>query len=100
MSDDLVKQLMERASMGDVLSKEAADEIKRLRGMTEVTMGVGKGDGQLFVHGDYDSIKAAQDIMQRAEAAEARHDPFCSIHDAGTCNCFLSRQALKETSDG
>lgn len=27
-----------------------------------VTMGVGDGSGQLFVHGDYDSIKAAQAI--------------------------------------
>ena len=42
-------------------------EVERLRSMTAVTMGVGSGDGTLFVHGDYDSIKAAQALVFRAE---------------------------------
>ena len=37
----------------------------------QCTMGVGTGDGLLFVHGDYDSIKAAQAIVLAKEAAEA-----------------------------
>ena len=42
-------------------------EVERLKSMTAVTMGVGRGDGSLFVHGDYDSIKAAQALVFRAE---------------------------------
>jgi len=37
-----------------------------------VTLGVGTGDGALFVHGDYESIKAAQSWIDRARAAERR----------------------------
>jgi len=51
------------------------DERDRLRAMTACTMGVGNGDGKLFVHGDYESIKAAQEIILervrlKAELAE------------------------------
>ena len=35
-------------------------ENERLSKITCVTMGVGNGSGSLFVHGDYESIKAAQ----------------------------------------
>lgn len=42
-------------------------EVERLRSMTAMTMGIGRGDGNLFVHGDYDSIKAAQSLVFRAE---------------------------------
>ena len=42
-----------------------------LRAKTAVTLGVGSGGGSLFVHGDYDSIKAAQDFIFRAERAES-----------------------------
>lgn len=37
-----------------------------------MTLGVGDGSGQLFVHGDYDSIKAAQAIIFRAKRLAAR----------------------------
>ena len=52
-------------------------ENKRLHAMTGTTMGVGSGEGSLFVHGDYDSIKAAQAIVierdrLRAEVAGLR----------------------------
>ena len=33
----------------------------------EMVLGVGEGSGQLFVHGDYDSIKAAQKLLLEAE---------------------------------
>lgn len=45
-------------------------EVERLRSMTAVTVGVGSGDGNLFVHGDYDSIKAVQSLVFRAEGKE------------------------------
>lgn len=63
---------------------EALDAIERLQreneqliGKTRVTMGVGYGSGKLFVHGDYDSIKACQSIIDdrdrlRRELEEAR----------------------------
>ena len=51
-----------------------SDEIERLRAMTAASMGVGDGNGQLFVHGDYASIKAAQEIVFRMERAEAERD--------------------------
>lgn len=35
-------------------------------------MGVGTGDGNLFVYGDYDSIKAAQTIVLERDALKAR----------------------------
>ncbi|ERX41064.1 hypothetical protein [Pseudomonas aeruginosa] len=38
----------------------------------ECTMGVGGGDGNLFVHGDHASIKAAQKIVMDRDAALAR----------------------------
>lgn len=38
--------------------------------MTAVTMGIGKGDGNLFVHGDYDSIKVAQSRLFSAKRME------------------------------
>lgn len=43
-----------------------------LRTKTACTMGVGGGDGQLFVHGDHASIKAAQKIVLERDAALAR----------------------------
>lgn len=33
----------------------------------EMTIGVGTGDGKLFVHGDYDSIKAVQALIFELE---------------------------------
>lgn len=59
--------------------------------MTAVTMGVGRGDGNLFVHGDYDSIKAAQALVIRAERLEkALKDirSLSSINSAMNPNSF------------
>ena len=49
----------------------AKQGIERLASKTTVTMGVSNGAGQLFVHGDYDSIKAAQEII--LERDQLRH---------------------------
>lgn len=66
-------------------------EVERLKSMTAVTMGVGRGDGNLFVHGDYDSIKAAQALVIRAERLEkALKDirSLSSINSAMNPNSF------------
>lgn len=46
-------------------------EIARLRAKTQVSMGVGDGTGNLFVHGDYESIKTAQAKILRLDKAES-----------------------------
>jgi len=48
------------------------EQLEALKAKTSMTMGVGMGDGNLFVHGDYESIKAVQGIVFRMEAAEAQ----------------------------
>ncbi len=61
----------EAATALESLSRELAEA--RARDYRQMTcMGVGDGSGQLFVYGDYDSIKAAQRIVLRAEEAEWR----------------------------
>lgn len=52
---------------------EAKDNrITELEAKTAMTMGVGSGNGNLFVHGDYDSIKAAQAIVLENESLRAK----------------------------
>lgn len=52
---------------------EAKDKrIAELEAKTAMTMGVGSGNGSLFVHGDYDSIKAAQAIVLENESLRAK----------------------------
>jgi len=52
---------------------EAKDKrIAELEAKTAMTMGVGDGGGSLFVHGDYDSIKAAQSIVFENESLRAK----------------------------
>lgn len=52
---------------------EAKDKrIAELEAKTSMTMGVGDGSGSLFVHGDYDSIRAAQRIVLENEELRAK----------------------------
>ncbi|MBN5198729.1 hypothetical protein JY494_04315 [Serratia marcescens] len=52
---------------------EAKDKrISELEAKTSMTMGVGDGSGSLFVHGDYDSIRAAQRIVLENEDLRAK----------------------------
>lgn len=51
--------------------QEAADIIEALQAKTACTMGVGDGPGNLFVHGDHASIKAAQKLILSSEEARA-----------------------------
>ena len=62
--DELLKALLDER---DALTAE----VERLKSMTAVTMGVGSGDGNLFVHGDCESIKAAQAIVLERGALRA-----------------------------
>ena len=76
-------------------------ENERLREQTSCTLGVGRGDGKLFVHGDYDSIKAAQAFIFRAEQAEARNralvEALEKIVASGAWDCRnIARAALTE----
>lgn len=72
--DDLIERLraLSRYEHSDYsIGDEAAAEIEALRARTAVTMGVGTGDGKLFVHGDHDSIKAAQAIVLQRDTLRA-----------------------------
>ncbi len=51
---------------------ELQAEVDKLREKCSVTMGVGSGTGNLFVHGDYDSIKAAQNTALECERLSAQ----------------------------
>ncbi|WP_406818559.1 hypothetical protein [Serratia marcescens] len=53
-------------------AEDAEKRISELEAKTAMTMGVGSGNGSLFVHGDYDSIKAAQAIVLESESLRAR----------------------------
>ena len=66
---DIIERLRieSRREPHEPIWRDAIAEIEALRAKTTVTMGVGSGDGKLFVHGDYESIKAAQEIVFRAE---------------------------------
>jgi len=54
--------------------KRLRAENERLHAMTSVTMGVGDGSGRLLVHGDYDSIKAAQAIVFERDQFRAENE--------------------------
>ena len=76
-------------------------EVERLRSMTAMTMGIGKGDGNLFVHGDCDSIKAAQSLVFSAERMEkALKDirSLSSINSAMNPNSFALTASYWPTS--
>jgi hypothetical protein len=59
----------------------AASELDALYAMTSCTMGVGGGDGSLFVHGTHESIKAAQRRVLQAEEWEKAAREYRSIID-------------------
>jgi len=53
------------------LVRALRDALDKAEAKCAVTLGVGDGAGQLFVHGDYDSIKACQAKLLRLEKLEA-----------------------------
>lgn len=50
-------------------------------------MGVGSGDGNLFVYGDYDSIKAAQNIVIERDQLRAKLSELDAEQDVQCENC-------------
>jgi len=79
--------------------KRLQAEVERLRSMTAVTMGIGRGDGNLFVHGDYDSIKVAQSRLSSAKRMEkALKDirSLISINSAMNPNSFALTDLLAD----
>lgn len=48
------------------------NELMLLRTKTALTMGVGDGTGKLLIHGDYESIQAAQKLILDKESAEKK----------------------------
>jgi hypothetical protein len=77
-------------------------ELDALKLKTRYRMGVGDGAGQLFVYGDYDSIKAAQQTVFRAETAGRERDDAIGIvavilQDGGQrAKAVGNRQAIGE----
>lgn len=100
------------------LSRENADlraqcggmqmEIDELRAKTAATCGVGDGSGQLFVHGDYDSIKQVQHLIFEVErlrkevsVQRAGADAWKLKHDqmkADRAACWAEFKALVKSS--
>ncbi len=60
------------ACVNELLKQPSTVQADAERPTYECTMGVGGGDGNLFVHGDHASIKAAQKIVLERDAALAR----------------------------
>ncbi len=60
------------ACVNELLKQPSTVQAEAERPTYECTMGVGGGDGNLFVHGDHASIKAAQKIVLERDAALAR----------------------------
>lgn len=83
-------------------------EVERLKSMTAMTMGVGSGDGNLFVHGDYDSIKAVHALVFRAEQMEkalrliesAKERGFGIDYARGVAQSVLAAQKQEGRTDG
>lgn len=57
-------------------------ENETLRAKTSVSLGVGDGAGDLFVYGDYDSIKTVQDKIFELEALRAKLAKLAEQEDA------------------
>ncbi|HEJ1761961.1 TPA: hypothetical protein SLV11_005841 [Pseudomonas aeruginosa] len=75
------------ACVNELLKQPSTAQADEHRPTYECTMGIGGGDGNLFVHGDHASIKAAQQIVLERDAAlaeverlrESKGDPVGSL---------------------
>lgn len=55
------------------ITERLESELETARSKVKCTLGVGDGTGKLFVHGDYDAIKACQAKMLELEALKKSH---------------------------
>ena len=58
------------------------------------TLGVGSGDGQLFVHGTYESIKAAQAIILERDALKADNERMREALNISELEAIKERHTL------
>ncbi len=65
----------------------------------ECTMGVGGGDGNLFVHGDHASIKAAQKIVLERDATLARVAEMESVPTRHQSLCAKHAEVIRERDE-
>lgn len=111
MNNDNHKTLQEFA-MSEIIKELRAErdalkaEIEELKQKTSSMMGVGSGAGNLFVYGDYDSIKAAQTLLlqaenDRAELEAARKQEPCGYmcEEAGITTVFNAKKCVGEMSN-
>lgn len=71
-----------RAHNEAMLVVERDARIAELEAKTRTAMGVGSGSGNLFVYGDYDSIKAAQKIVIERDQLRAELAAIKGEHNA------------------
>jgi hypothetical protein len=65
---DLCRRLAGAYLRAEGDAKVMTQEVKRLMGQMRVSLGVGSGRGNLFVHGDFDSIHEVQrKLLEREE---------------------------------
>lgn len=65
--------------------EDLKDEFESLRTKTSMSLGVGDGTGNLFVHGDYDSIKRMQVLIfefEKLRKASSELTNWC-FHEVG-----------------
>ncbi|WP_431296522.1 hypothetical protein [Rahnella sp. PAMC 25559] len=60
------------------------------------TLGVGDGSGRLFVHGDYESIKATQKIIIERDALKGDQVPVAWLNDAHLARGHIEGEAGEE----
>ena len=71
MTNDWQKLYLESVKSRAALEREIDELRSQILKATSSMMGVGDGDGNLFVYGDYDSIKAVQAIVLERDALKA-----------------------------
>jgi hypothetical protein len=67
--DEMEHEAIEAAF--DAVYDQHGNPVAEQKAESRCTMGVGNGSGKLFVHGDYDSIKATQNIVLERDRYKA-----------------------------
>lgn len=87
----------------DVVALELVlEDYAKLKEKTQCILGVGDGSGKLFVHGDYDSIKACQrlidaiETMSMAKRYKDAMQEFCDRVDRGEVRSVKTYNQFKE----
>lgn len=70
-------------------------QVAELQAKTACTMGVGAGAGQLFVHGDFDSIKAAQALAAKLAEQAAEIERAAVLAEGREATIRMMRRELE-----